>query len=320
MKENNQKSQKKSWSIIIAVLSVCIIATAFFDYVNINLAGKIPILDQILGLAGVTEEYLKISPKELITHASSAQDILGELGIDGGGIFWKLGIFLFLPYVFAIVSAISGFFKKTSAEVVTAVSALLGIVILFVDYLLVIPRSIANALAEYKVSGLLKQVLNVDVEKTVRTAVAESFCPAFWICVALFAGIVVVSVARMFIEQKEEDDEDIEDLKPVLRCMFGKMKNMEIEMGESEILVGRDVRRCALIMTEAGVDNVHCMIRFNSESNDYGIVDISNTETCIFRNNDVDGEAIPLQKGVMCTVERGSWIAVGDRDNLLQLL
>ena len=95
---------------------------------------------------------------------------------------------------------------------------------------------------------------------------------------------------------------------------------MEIEMGESEILVGRDVRRCALIMTEPGVDNVHCMIRFNSESNDYGIVDISSTATCIFRNNDVDGEAVPLQKGVMCTVERGSWIAVGDRDNLLQLL
>ena len=43
MKENNQKIQKKSWGIIIAVLSVCIIATAFFDYVNINLAGKIPI-------------------------------------------------------------------------------------------------------------------------------------------------------------------------------------------------------------------------------------------------------------------------------------
>lgn len=68
------------------------------------------------------------------------------------------------------------------------------------------------------------------------------------------------------------------------------------------------------------MDNVHCMIRFNSESNDYGIVDISSTATCIFRNNDVDGEAVPLQKGVMCTVERGSWIAVGDRDNLLQLL
>lgn len=113
---------------------------------------------------------------------------------------------------------------------------------------------------------------------------------------------------------------DEEEQKPVLRCMFGNMKNMEIEMGESEILVGRDVRRCALIMTEPGVDNVHCMIRFNSESNDYGIVDISSTATCIFRNNDVDGEAVPLQKGVMCTVERGSWIAVGDRDNLLQLL
>lgn len=31
MKENNQKIQKKNWGIIIAVLSVCIIATAFFD-------------------------------------------------------------------------------------------------------------------------------------------------------------------------------------------------------------------------------------------------------------------------------------------------
>ena len=66
MKENNQKIQKKSWGIIIAVLSVCIIATAFFDYVNINLAGKIPILDKILEFAGISEEYLKISPSELI--------------------------------------------------------------------------------------------------------------------------------------------------------------------------------------------------------------------------------------------------------------
>ena len=188
------------------------------------------------------------------------------------------------------------------------------------DYLLIIPHSIAAVTAEYKVSGLLKQVLDVDIEKTVRTAVAESFCAGFWICVALFAGIVVVSVVRMLREQKEEDTVDEEEQKPVLRCMFGNMKNMEIEMGEFEILVGRDVRRCALIMTEPGVDNVHCMIRFNSESNDYGIVDISSTATCIFRNNDVDGEAVPLQKGVMCTVERGSWIAVGDRDNLLQLL
>ena len=54
MKENNQKIQKKSWGIIIAVLSVCIIATAFFDYVNINLAGKIPILDKILEFAGIS--------------------------------------------------------------------------------------------------------------------------------------------------------------------------------------------------------------------------------------------------------------------------
>lgn len=82
MKENNQKIQKKIWGIIIAVLSVCIIATAFFDYVNINLAGKIPILDKILEFAGISEEYLKISPSELISHTSSAQDILGELGID----------------------------------------------------------------------------------------------------------------------------------------------------------------------------------------------------------------------------------------------
>ena len=80
MKENNQKIQKKSWGIIIAVLSVCIIATAFFDYVNINLAGKIPILDKILEFAGISEEYLKISPSELISHTSSAQDILGEQG------------------------------------------------------------------------------------------------------------------------------------------------------------------------------------------------------------------------------------------------
>ena len=50
-----------------------------------------------------------------------------------------------------------------------------------------------------KVSGLLKQVLDVDIEKTVRTAVAESFCAGFWICVALFAGIVVVSVVRMLL-------------------------------------------------------------------------------------------------------------------------
>lgn len=78
MKENNQKIQKKSWGIIIAVLSVCIIATAFFDYVNINLAGKIPILDKILEFAGISEEYLKISPSELIAHTSSAQDILLE--------------------------------------------------------------------------------------------------------------------------------------------------------------------------------------------------------------------------------------------------
>lgn len=76
MKENNQKIQKKIWGIIIAVLSVCIIATAFFDYVNINLAGKIPILDKILEFAGISEEYLKISPSELISHTSSAQVFL----------------------------------------------------------------------------------------------------------------------------------------------------------------------------------------------------------------------------------------------------
>ena len=185
MKENNQKIQKKSWGIIIAVLSVCIIATAFFDYVNINLAGKIPILDKILEFAGISEEYLKISPSELISHTSSAQDILGELGIDRGGVFWKLAVFLFLPYVFAVISAVFGFSDKTSSEVVSAVSALLGIVSLFVDYLLIIPHSIAAVTAEYKVSGLLKQVLDVDIEKTVRTAVAESFCAGFWICVAL---------------------------------------------------------------------------------------------------------------------------------------
>ena len=140
MKENNQKIQKKSWGIIIAVLSVCIIATAFFDYVNINLAGKIPILDKILEFAGISEEYLKISPSELISHTSSAQDILGELGIDRGGVFWKLAVFLFLPYVFAVISAVFGFSDKTSSEVVSAVSALLGIVSLFVDYLLIIPH------------------------------------------------------------------------------------------------------------------------------------------------------------------------------------
>ena len=148
MKENNQKIQKKSWGIIIAVLSVCIIATAFFDYVNINLAGKIPILDKILEFAGISEEYLKISPSELISHTSSAQDILGELGIDRGGVFWKLAVFLFLPYVFAVISAVFGFSDKTSSEVVSAVSALLGIVSLFVDYLLIIPHSIAAVTAE----------------------------------------------------------------------------------------------------------------------------------------------------------------------------
>lgn len=112
MKENNQKIQKKIWGIIIAVLSVCIIATAFFDYVNINLAGKIPILDKILEFAGISEEYLKISPSELISHTSSAQDILGELGIDRGGVFWKLAVFLFLPYVFAVISAVLDFLTK----------------------------------------------------------------------------------------------------------------------------------------------------------------------------------------------------------------
>lgn len=42
MKENNQKIQKKIWGIIIAVLSVCIIATAFFDYVKHQSGRKNP--------------------------------------------------------------------------------------------------------------------------------------------------------------------------------------------------------------------------------------------------------------------------------------
>ena len=145
MKENNQKIQKKSWGIIIAVLSVCIIATAFFDYVNINLAGKIPILDKILEFAGISEEYLKISPSELIAHTSSAQDILGELGIDRGGTFWKLAVFLFLPYVFAIISEDFGYSEKTYSAVVLAVSALQGSVILFEAYLQIIQHSSSNS-------------------------------------------------------------------------------------------------------------------------------------------------------------------------------
>lgn len=317
MKENGLKNQTKSWSIIIAVLSVCIIATAFFDYLNITISGKNEILDKILELAGITEDYVKISPWQMLTNMSSAQDFLKDLGISSSGTLWKLGIFFIIPYIFAVAAAILGFFDNLYTGIASIISAVLGMAGMLLDYFLLLPRTVAEVAAAYKVSGIFKLVLNVDIEKTVRKAITSSFCPAYWICIALFAGVAVVSVLKLIFSRKKED---VQELKPVLRCMCGDLKNMEIEMGESEILVGRDTRRCALILSEQGVDQVHCMIRFNREENNYGVVDISNTMTCIFLNNDVDGNTVPLQKGIMCTVERGSWIGIGDRDNLLQLL
>ena len=317
MKENGQKNQTKSWSIIIAVLSVCIIATAFFDYLNITISGKNEILDKILELAGITEDYVKISPWQMLTNISNVQDFLREMGISSGGTLWKLGIFFIIPYIFAVAAAILGFFDNLYTGIAAIISAVLGVAGLFLDYCMILPRTIAEIAAAYKVSGIFKLVLNVDIEETVRKAITSSFCAAYWICIALFAGIAVASVLKLIFGRKNED---VQDQQPVLRCMCGDLKNMEIEMGESEILVGRDARRCALIIAEKGVDQVHCMIRFNRESNNYGVVDISNTMTCIFINNDVDGNTVPLQKGIMCTVERGSWIGIGDRDNLLQLL
>ena len=318
MKENEQKNQTKSWGIIIAVLSVCIIATAFFDYLNITISGKNEILDKIMDLAGVTGDYVKISPRQMLTNMASIRDLLEEIGISSSGILGKMGIFFIIPYIFAVVAAVLGFFDSLYTGIAAIISAVLGMAGLLVDYYVILPRSIAEIAAAYKVSGIFKLVLNVDIEETIRKTITSSFCAAYWICVALFAGIAVISVLKLIFGQKKEDVQ--EQQLPVLRCMCGDLKNMEIEMGESEILVGRDTRRCALIISEQGVDQVHCMIRFNRESNNYGVVDISNTMTCIFINNDVDGNTVPLQKGIMCTVERGSWIGVGDRDNLLQLL
>ena len=82
---------------------------------------------------------------------------------------------------------------------------------------------------------------------------------------------------------------------------------------DENITIGRDPKTSQIVVDEGGdlVSRTHCTVRGNAKAGVYSVTDHSKNGTF------VNGERLP--KGVTVSVQRGSILYIGDRENTFKL-
>lgn len=99
-----------------------------------------------------------------------------------------------------------------------------------------------------------------------------------------------------------------------IRFLNGKYKDMVIVLQPfEELLIGRDVKKCNIILEAPWVSRVHCIISYDKETSQYQVVDCSENGT-FFKN------ANRLLKRKKQRVVKGTIIEIGKGRIQVQML
>lgn len=99
----------------------------------------------------------------------------------------------------------------------------------------------------------------------------------------------------------------------IITGVKGKFKGAKIPVKSGEsILIGRDIKRCQIILDENSISRKHCMIQYDPMTGNYIVVDDSANGT--FAKN---GKKLPSKRRL--SLSPGTVIRIGKSDNFFQL-
>lgn len=342
MKREN-KSGKWIVSVLMLLVAAAVLGGSLLPYFQVDISGVVALLPQDVGnifneitvLLGSPEGSVAFSPATLFRVAlntgrdTAAADIL-----------FSMGMILLLSYSGILVAAVSGLFRRVWSYLLSVVFSIAGLAVTVLAAVKLMPHAVYEAIpAAFREMIAL---LGLDFgEEFLRDLFLDGIGVAWWISVAGYGLMLILSVVgivlaarsrqrrgetrkqeasrRSAIGQKdtpeslenrtrqEEQEADTGKKKNFgISIGFGELNGSEIFLARGEVIsIGSDERRCNVVATEEGVDQIHCQIRCDEETGNYLVRDLS--QNGIF----IDGRRIPV--GETVTAPPGTILFLAER-------
>lgn len=164
---------------------------------------------------------------------------------------------------------------------------------------------------------------------TLSTMIRNSLGPGFWILMFSFLAFLIVAALALVLckdtpvkypsrkpgvvpEFPPRQPGPSAQATPSVLVETGSMQGALIPFsGSEELCIGRDPGRCSLVMDDPGIDDLHCVIRFDWNTWEYRVRDLS--------RGGIRCENMPLDRHEENILPGGMHICLGNAGNRLYL-
>ncbi|MCC8104049.1 MAG: FHA domain-containing protein [Clostridiales bacterium] len=307
---------------LISLVTIILLISMVFAYIVI-------IPDKF---SGVEKSFLEYITSELDTDGQlsfSAFSLIQGAFITGQAadalesdllntLVFQLKIILLLPYILSVLVIAFSIVKPRWSYCVTAGVSLVSPVVLLTYGFLYLPERMSVILDDLLSGPVLRLTYQIllgnDGAASFRSIIWKSLGVGYWIIILCSILVTVLSVAAFILTRGEETEEGQNAAAPstaAILCQFGELSGARIPIDHGEeVKIGQDPSQCNLIASGNGILNLHCMIRFHEEKQNYALVSYGYTK--------IEGIGV-VENGQFALIEKGTRIFIGNGENPLVL-
>ncbi len=283
------------------------------DLPNFDFAGS------VIGFFSGRDNAVTMSGSVLLRNlVNGSKDSLTD-GLDK--LFTSGAVIVGIPYIICLVILILAFVRKLWSYILTLVLCAAGEVLVIPGVFFFLPKVIHSGVHPFGVDVL--------PEKVVREVIWEGIGPAWWIMAAGFLLLViltVIGITGLSAKPVQAGGSGGADSTPDRQaasypvegecgfiCEFGPYNGVMIPLsGNAPVIIGSDASRAQLVLTEAGIEPIHCEIRWNQVLSAYEIRDFSESGVYVMGNK--------VGRGVSSGANHGDVLFLGDRNRRIYLV
>lgn len=318
--------KRKIFGIAGMMLCLGIVVTIFLDFISVDFSEQGEIVKKILANIGFSDIKFAVSAKELLAFVVRLRKSFPGIESDMTAVFQQLALTMAIVYGLVLVIMAVVLFDRIWSWGVALCTALTALIVMLWTFLRIFPHGIVTVIDTQIEDGALSVVyswLDSGLEERIRKVILSSLGVGFWICLACFALIMFLSLVRVIWIIADLRSKKLSYEVPGICCMFGDLKDSEIDIGNSPVVIGRDRRRCALILDEPGIDKIHCTVSFDRKKNLYRLLSASANGVFLVYGLSEERKQrkknVALKTGRAYMLDRGTYIALGRKTNLLWL-
>ena len=272
-------------SVLMLLVALVILVCGIFPLIRITvpgLSGKAALLLESLGAA---------AGKELDALRLTWTGELGGLlkkelpeGTDKMG--RMLAIYLSIPYLLVVITAVLGLFRRFGTNVAAACTSFAGLVFSILSVFVLLPAALRDPAAQADAADGAQKAGIIQVMPDV----------AWWV---LAVGLLVLLGLALFaiLSERREAPAEAEAKTHGIRCGFGELRGMDIPLYTGkDIVIGSDKSRCNYVAFEEGIEAVHCRIRYTGDDC-YEVTNHSRKGIVIDGKRVVSGNGIQVRSG-----------------------